>query len=137
MFRADENRVPMPYASHDVMRGTQGTMISDFESVFAQAVQEMIEDGKDVLAEVGEEFKQLETDLVDATPFHEDGPTDPPFHAAEVWKMRFEANDKDGFTMTIYNPKDYMSFLEAGWSPQAPAGWIAALWADFMMRVQG
>lgn len=136
MFRADSNGVPKKYESYGIMRGTQDVIATDILEVLPDVINGMLEDGRDAAMEFAESFEQLEQDLIDATPWHEDGPTDPPFHAAEVWKTSFEPNGKSGFTLKLYNPKDYMPFLEAGWSPQAPAGWIAGLWAAFMARLR-
>lgn len=134
MFRADEDGL-MDYLSTQTMRAEQGQMKSDIAGPLNQAFRDMCEAGRDAAAIIASEFEEYNERVIDATPWHAAGPTDPPFHAAEVWKFSFRANDNDGFTLTQYNPKDYMPFLEEGWSPQAPAGWIAALWAEFVQKV--
>ena len=135
MFRADEDGFKR-YNSSLEMRNDQAGMVTDIKTVFPEVVHDMIEDGRDAVFEIGTAFEELGEEIIEATPWHEEGPTDPPFHAAEAWKFGFYPNKKDGFTMTFYNPKDYMPFLEAGWSPQAPAGWIDALWQSFLMRIR-
>lgn len=134
LFRADEEGFKN-YSASVQMRNDQAAMVTDVKTVFPQIINDLIEDGQDAAAEIAHEFEQLGEDIIEATPYHEQGPTDPPFHAADAWKFAFYPNSKDGFTITLYNPKDYMPFLEAGWSPQAPAGWIAALWARFVSRL--
>lgn len=134
MFRAEEDGVPKEYASTQQMRAGQVGMVADMRGL-NDAMRDMFEEGRDAARIVAEEVMELEADLIEQTPWHEDGPTDPPKHAAEVWDVDFYPNEKNSFTMTINNPKDYMPFLEAGWSPQAPAGWIAALWLDFKQRI--
>jgi len=110
-------------------------MVTDIDTIFPKLIEQMIEDGKDAAETMAMEFETFGEEVIAATPYHEDGPTDPPDHAAEVWKFGFEPNSKEGFTLTLWNPKDYMPFLLDGWSPQAPAGWLDALWADFIRRL--
>ena len=135
MYRADESGIK-EYESNQAMRAEQGAMVLDVKTTLREALTNMLEDGRDAARDFAEAYEEFGADVIDATPWHEDGPTDPPFHAAEAWKFDFYPNEKNGFTMTFYNPKDYMPFLEAGWSPQAPAGWIAALWSAFVMRLK-
>lgn len=136
MFRADEDGALKDYASTASMRADQNQMATDIQNVLPQVIHDMLEDGRDAAREMGDAFNDFIADVEEATPWHADGPTDPPLHAAESWQGSFEANDKNGFTLKLYNPKDYIPFLEAGWSPQAPAGWIAALWARFIARIR-
>lgn len=136
LFRADENKMPKYSVSTAAMRADQNQIVSDIRSVLPRVFKDMLEQGRDAATEFGMQFEEFVDDVVEATPWHEEGPSDPPFHAAEAWKSGFYPNGKNGFTLTLYNPKDYMPFLEAGWSPQAPAGWIAGLWAAFMLRLQ-
>lgn len=135
MFKDEEGQVK-EYEGHRVMMGTQDSIKADVMGPLNDCLRALIQGGRDGAGIMAEEFQAFNDDLIDQTPWHEAGPTDPPFHAAEVWKNEFYPN-ATGFTLTIYNPKPYMAFLEDGWSPQAPAGWIAAAWTLFVVRMEG
>ena len=135
MFRGDENGLK-EYESNQSARAGQAAMALDVKTHIREAIHAMLEDGRDAAREFALEFEQFGEDVREATPYHVDGPTDPPWHAADAWKFGFYPNGKGGFTATLYNPKDYMPFLEAGWSPQAPAGWLDALWSYFVSRLK-
>lgn len=123
------------YVGHAVMRGSQAQMKEDIAGVLDACVADLVAAGKDVALDLAEEFQAFNDDLIEQTPWHEEGPTDPPLHAAEAWKNDFYPTE-GGFTITIYNPKHYMAYLEAGWSPQADAGWIAAAWTLFVLKAE-
>lgn len=129
-FQSEDGELS-PYYGTQALRGAQDQMkkdVTDINGWLAQA-------GADSMQIVAEEFDALGDDLVEQTPWHEPGPSDPPHHAAEVWDLKFYPNGHNGFTMTIYNPKPYMGFLEGGHSPQAPAGWIAAAFTLFKLNL--
>ena len=132
MFRGTADKEMAPYEANLSMRGEVTAMRDDFKAV----ADELLASGRDLAGDVAAEFEEFADEVVDATPWHEPGPSDPPFHAAEVWKTDFYPNNNGGYTLTLWNPKDYMAFLEAGWSSQAPAGWIAGLWAAFLQRLR-
>jgi hypothetical protein len=138
MFKSDEGEL-RDYESNAQMFETMSTIKEDVSGPLNDCIRDLFAAGRDAAAEFAEEFQKFEEDLIEQTPWDEDGPTTPtgaPVHAADVWSLDFYPTD-NGFTMTVYNPQPYMVFLEAGWSPQADAGWIAAAWTLFVMRVEG
>jgi hypothetical protein len=88
-----------------------------------------------VIAAVHDEMVDMADDLSEQNPWHEAGPTEPPFHSAEVWHVTSESPRKGRYVFECVNPKHYLAFLEAGWSPQAPPGWILAAWTVFKMKL--
>lgn len=138
VFKDQEGQIDH-YASHAVYRETQAQIKADVEGPLNECMRELFAAGRDAALEMAEEFQAFEEDLIEQTPWDEDGPTTPkgaPVHAADVWSLDFYPGSKGGYTMTIYNPQPYMAFLEAGWSPQADAGWIAAAWTLFVLNVE-
>lgn len=135
MFRADEDGLPKDYAAYRQVRADQMSMKLDVRGPMNEMLKEMFEDVRQGARAFADEVQTLNEDLVEHTPIHADGPSDPPKHAFEVWNVDFYPNEKNTFTLTVYNPKDYIPFLEEGWSPQAPAGWIAADWLAFKVRL--
>lgn len=51
---------------------------------------------------------------------------------ADSWEMDFQ-----GDSCTFYNPTEYASYLEDGWSNQAPSGMIGPVLADLPALVRG
>lgn len=133
-FKADAAGMK-PYRQNTQLRETQGFIVDDVIRGINDCLKDLQGSAEAHLVGIGEDFEALEADLVEQTPWHEPGPSDPPMHAAEVWRADFYPNSQGSFTLTMSNPKHYMSFLEAGWSPQAPAGWIAAAWLNFKVAV--
>lgn len=135
MFKADEDGIK-DYQGHATMRETQANIKDDITGPLNDCLRELFAAGRNAALEMAEEFQDFNDDLIEQTPWHEEGPTDPPLHAAEAWKNDFYPGSDGGFTLTIYNPKHYMAFLEDGWSPQAPAGWISAAWTLFVIKME-
>ena len=135
-FKADSTGQMRPYAQNQQMRATQGFIVEDVIRGINDTLRDMGGMAEANMVAVGEEFDALRDDLETQTPWHEPGPSDPPLHAAEVWRSAFYPNGRGSFTLTMSNPKYYLPFLEAGWSPQAPSGWIAAAWLLFKVNLQ-
>lgn len=130
-----KNGKALRYRSVGNMASAQEAYVRGAEQVSA-AIAEMFTDFSMQIADsVAQEMDWLKEELFEKNPWAEAGPSDPPLHSAEAWKFGFREGKAGQFVLSISNPKDYMQFLEEGWSPQAPAGWIAATYREFWLRL--
>jgi hypothetical protein len=133
-LRSDGGR-PRLYRSVSNMANAQEVFIAGAEKLMPLVMRKFEHFAMEVIDETANEIEWLAEELYDRNPWAEDGPSDPPKHSAEAWKIDFREGAQGQIVISVSNPKDYMQFLEAGWSPQAPAGWIAATYREFWMRL--
>jgi hypothetical protein len=124
-----------PYHSVAGMKQAQAVYVSGAEKIMPLVMRLYENFAVEVIEAAVGETQWLAEELYDKNPWDEAGPNDPPLHSAEAWKIHTRIGKKGQLIVSVSNPKDYMQFLEAGWSHQAPAGWIAATYREFWLRV--
>lgn len=117
------------------MANAQEVYVRGAEKVSAAMVDLFTDYAMEVADAAQNEMEWLKEELFDKNPWDPLGPNEPPLHSAEAWKFGFREGKAGQFVLSVSNPKDYMQFLEEGWSSQAPAGWIAATYRMFWLRL--
>lgn len=128
--------VARPYKSVRAIQRSQDVFIAGGQDIMPKVLKFVEHKMMSVADLMERELEWLGTELYDQNPWDPEGPNDPPLHSAEAWKITMKEGKKGQIVVSVSNPKDYMQFLEEGWSEQAPAGWIAAIYREFWMRVK-
>lgn len=128
-------------APERAIEGAAATFTDDVYQAMLDLQEWVQGDTAELVNIVIEEAQELQEELERETPFDPNGPNDPPLHARDAWRMKVkESGDK--VSLSISNPKDYISFLEErGGRPDHPGsndpGWIEDAFNNFALRIRG
>lgn len=124
-----------PYSSVSSMAKAQEAYLTGAEQIMPLVARTIENFAMQTIDAVDQNLTELGQELYQQNPWATDGPSDPPLHSAEAWKITMREGKKGQIIISVTNPKDYMQFLEEGWSPQAPPGWIAAIFREFWLKL--
>ena len=135
---------PKVYASEKAIEGATQYWMNDLHQALNEVLMWAEDSTDDIVLEVVDGVEEMAEKLEWTTPKDPEGPNDPPLHAKDSWRVRFDEEGKGNFILSVSNPKHYIQFLEAyggvhdshGNLGGPDPGWISDIFEEFALRLR-